>query len=112
MRNRAVKTMRTTSVYSNCTNSQEERYSGEKHIPTSADQPVTPRFAVTPTLPVNIGVVEIDTYSHAALIDDAIDHALDSSSTRQVVNAKFYVLAQKSSGFRGCNSPKNIVAIQ
>lgn len=53
---------------------------------------------------VNIGVVGIDTYSKAALIDDAIDHALHSNSTRQVVtvNAQFYVLAQKNGRFREC----------
>jgi len=53
---------------------------------------------------VNIGGVAIDTYSQAALIDEAIDHALHSNSTRQVVtvNAQFYVLAQKHRRFREC----------
>lgn len=53
---------------------------------------------------VNIGVVGIDTYSQAGLVDEALEHALHSDATRQVitVNAQFYVLAQKYERFREC----------
>jgi N-acetylglucosaminyldiphosphoundecaprenol N-acetyl-beta-D-mannosaminyltransferase len=55
---------------------------------------------------VNIGQIDIDQYSQTALIDEILHHALNGSSTRQVVtaNAQFYVLAQKSRRFRRCLS--------
>jgi N-acetylglucosaminyldiphosphoundecaprenol N-acetyl-beta-D-mannosaminyltransferase len=82
---------------------------GQKQAPHGADQPMERESRPASTLHgaaprVNIGVVAIDTYSQAALIDEAIDHALHSTSTRQVVtvNAQFYVMAQKDGRFREC----------
>lgn len=57
-----------------------------------------------PSWRLNIGSLEIDQYSQAALIDEILHHALYGTETRQVVtaNAQFYVMAQKSRRFREC----------
>lgn len=53
---------------------------------------------------ISIGPVEIDAYSHSALLDVILEHALHGTSTRQIVtvNAQLYVLAGKSARFREC----------
>jgi N-acetylglucosaminyldiphosphoundecaprenol N-acetyl-beta-D-mannosaminyltransferase len=99
MPNRAANTRRTTSVYRIYPNPTQEIPAPN---PASPSQPGSGSREAMPR--VNIGAVAIDTYSQAALLDEAIDHALHSSSTRQIVtvNAQFYVLAQKHSRFREC----------
>ena len=51
-----------------------------------------------------IGNIGIDTHSKSSLIAEVLDHALRGSGTRQIVtvNAQIYVLADKSSRYRGC----------
>jgi N-acetylglucosaminyldiphosphoundecaprenol N-acetyl-beta-D-mannosaminyltransferase len=51
-----------------------------------------------------IGPVEIDSYSHSALLDVILEHAMHGTGTRQIVtvNAQLYVLAGKSARFREC----------
>lgn len=79
----------------------------------SSDHPFTggsPRPSVTTMTPwkpswrLNIGSLDIDRYSQAALLDEILHHALYGNETRQVVtaNAQFYVMAQKSRRFRDC----------
>ncbi|MGA2570318.1 MAG: WecB/TagA/CpsF family glycosyltransferase [Terracidiphilus sp.] len=76
------------------------------HIPTDAVDAVraTAEARWEPAPRLDIGSIAVDKYSQAALIDDALHHALYGKSTRQVVtaNAQFYVLAQKSRRFREC----------
>jgi N-acetylglucosaminyldiphosphoundecaprenol N-acetyl-beta-D-mannosaminyltransferase len=75
----------------------------EKSVAMSANgSSETVSRAAKPRL--SLGAVAIDTHSPAALIDDAIGHALQGKGTRQVatVNAQFYVLAQKHERFREC----------
>lgn len=94
MRNRAVKTMRTTSVYRVCSSFLPiELNVNQEYSPVSANLRLKAGLPLSSVSRVNIGALEIGAYSQTVLIDEALDHAFHSSSTGQVitVNAQFYV---------------------
>jgi|GEM_PF-403803 bacterial polymer biosynthesis proteins, WecB/TagA/CpsF family len=79
-----------------------ERYSARENFMSPVDVSAEDDWSALARL--NIGSIDIDQYSQAALIDEILFHALSGDTTRQVVtaNAQFYVLAQKSRRFREC----------
>jgi N-acetylglucosaminyldiphosphoundecaprenol N-acetyl-beta-D-mannosaminyltransferase len=66
--------------------------------------PIVIEEPVQPASRINLGSLGIDTYSETALVDHVLDHAFNSTKTRQIVtaNAQFYVLAEKNQRFRSC----------